>query len=357
MAGDSKRVGRESGTVSSLLQFEQNPRRRMLVLATVALFVVAALALVAGSLISSSGCNAVLPASRFGCIATLAGQTGNSAICNRIGNLGIRNSCIISVAESSGNVLSCQAFDQGQYRTNCVENVSYYKSDPSLCDGLDSGNQSVCRYGVAAKLNFSVLTYCTAITEPRYRSLCDSQSYYHLALSTGNYSYCGALPAVQNATVLYAMGQQDSNYQSSSTGLLSGFLNTTPRDLCYSSLSASGSHGSCAYVSNLTLRAACNSTASPSNSTFSVANITADCAGASTQQVRDLCYFGVYSNEALQTYNESWCGMITNSSYMASCVVNLATSTGNSIYCGALQDPGVRQSCISETRLAVGNYT
>lgn len=346
----------ESDNLSSLLQFDKNPKRRLMVFGVFVLLVLALIIVAAHAIRPSSGCTAILATQRYGCIASLAGQTGNALICDQIGNAGMRNSCIMSVAEASRSTAACSAFPDGPQRNSCIENVSYSASNPLLCDGLDSHNQSICRYTISQAANFSVPTYCGGIHDPYYRGLCGYQSIYHIALSTGNYSYCGGLPATPNATLTYAMGIQDSSYPAS-YGLIASFSNVTPRDFCYSSIPATASSNSCIYISNSTLRSACNISANPSNSSLSLQNETAGCANASTPQLMDLCYFGVYTNQAVKTSNESWCGLITNQSYLTSCVVNLASAKGNVTYCGTLQNQSSRQSCIYETQLASGNYS
>jgi hypothetical protein len=347
----------QSTDISSMLQLDQNPKRRVLILCAVAVVVVAIAAVAVGALRGGSGCNAVLSAQRFGCIEALAGQTGNAILCRQITNQGMETSCIMAVARVKGNVSVCGSLLGGQYRTNCIDNVSYSKSDPSLCNGLDSFNQSLCSYNIAAKLNFSESSYCSGMEEKFYQTLCYSQSYYHLALSTGNYSYCGNLPAIHNNTILYAMALQNPNYQPSTGGLFTSVVNTTPRDLCYASFSSPKSQASCAYISNSTLRSACNAAGIQSNATVSIQNVTAYCANTGTTQLRNLCYFGAYSDEAIVTLNVSWCSQIANQSYMRSCVVNLATSTSNSVYCGALQNSSQVNSCLNEVTLASGNYS
>jgi hypothetical protein len=299
----------------------------------------------------------VLSAQRYGCLAALAGQTKNVLYCNQIGNPGLRNSCVMSLAEGSGNVSECNAFGTGQQRTQCVENISLSAGNPSLCDGLDAHNQSACRYAMAERANFSQLSYCSGIRAQPYGGLCSAQSYYHLALESGNYSYCGDLPSGSNGTLVYYMMFQDPAYQSSSYGLSAGFLNLTPRDLCYSSVPAALSSGACAQISNSTLRSACANQAAAANFTVPARNATQYCANSNSIQLTNLCYFGIYANEALQTGNESWCGLIPNQSYTTTCVVNLASLTGNITYCGDIANQQSRQSCVYETQIANGNYT
>jgi hypothetical protein len=343
-------------SASSVLNFEKNPKRRLMILGVGALAIVAIVLFVIGSIATASGCNAVLSAQRYGCIESLAGQTGNVLYCNRIGSPGIRSSCIMSVAEAGKNTSECTAFPIGQYRTDCIENISYSTSNPVACNGLDQPNQSLCGYNVMAKLNFSGPSYCAGITEQSYRNLCTSQSYYHLAIATRNYSYCSNLPAAQNETLVYAMTRQEPNSQNISSSYLTSFLNITPRDLCYSSIAGSGSNASCAYIANSTLRNACNGSSSSYNSTATVQNLTASCGNAPSKQLQNLCYFGIYANQAVNTNNESWCGLITNQSYMQNCIVNLATSSQNATYCNSLPNANDTQSCVLETQLSA-NYT
>jgi hypothetical protein len=357
MPGAGKKKSGQSGTMSSILQFDQKPRRRMLILGAAALVIIAVIAIGIGTLRGGSGCNAALATQRFGCIEALAGQTANPQLCTKIGNSAMEASCIIAVAKDSGNSSACITLLGGRDRIDCVDNVSYSKSDPALCNGLDAANQSLCSYNVVAALNFSDRSYCSGIREQAYQVLCYSQSYYHLALSTGNYSYCGELQPVQNSTLIYAMATQNPSYQSSPTGLFTGFVNTTPRDFCYASLATTKSQASCAYITNSTLRQACGAAGLQSNTTVSIQNITANCASTGSPQLRNLCYFGVYTNEAMATYNESWCGQITNQSYMTTCVVNLATARMNTTYCKALQNASDMQTCVSDVQLASGNYT
>ncbi len=360
MAGDAGGARKDWDEIASVLRFDQNPRRGLMMLAAAALVVVAVVVVAAMSAqAGGGGCNAILSTQRYGCLGNLASQTGNALYCNRIGNAGMRESCIMSVAEGTGGVSACSAFPDGPQRMGCIENVSLSSGNPSICDALDGHNQSLCRYAAASRSNFSQISYCTGIREPGYGSLCTYQSYYRLALQTGNYSYCGELPPGQNSTLLYAMTIQDPSYQSTAYGPFVGFMNTTPQDFCYSSLDtgASSSGGACSRISNSTLRAACDEAAAPSNATFSVQNATAACAYANSTALRNLCYFGVYTEEAFSTGNESWCGLITNRSYMASCVVNLANYTGNVTYCSNLNDTASRQACIYEAQQGNGNYT
>lgn len=356
MAKSSGKIQDGWDSASSVLNFEKNPKRRLMILGVGTLVIVAIVLFVIGSVATASGCNAVLSAQRYGCIESLAGQTGNVLYCNRIGSSGIRNSCIMSVAEASKNTSECTAFPMGQYRTDCIENISYSTSNPIACNGLDQANQSLCSYNVMAKLNFSGRAYCAGITQQSYRNLCTSQSYYHLAISTGNYSYCANLPSTQNETLLYAMTSQEPGSQNISSSYLTSFLNITPRDLCYSSVAGSGSDASCTYISNSTLRNACNGSASTYSSNTTVQNLTVSCSNAPNKQLQNLCYFGIYSNEAVTTYNESWCGLITNQSYMKSCIVNLATASQNVTYCNSLPNVNDTQSCVLETQLSA-NYT
>ncbi len=357
MASASNRAKKGWNEVSSVLHFDQNPRRRLMVIGVVALLVVAVLIVAVHSVYSGSGCNAVLSVQRYSCLATLAVRTGSVPYCDQIGNSGMRESCIMAVAESGRNVSACTSFPQGQYRTNCIENISLVSSNPSLCDGLDVHNQSLCRYTLASGSNFSEPSYCSGIREAYYGVLCSGQSYYHLALKTGNDSYCGDLPSALNSTLTYSMSIQNPDSQGSRYGVLASLVNVTPRDFCYSSLANRTSYGSCSRISNSTLRSSCNATTLVANSTFSVQNATADCSNETSSLLKNLCYFGVYSNEALSTSNESWCGRITNMSYSTSCIVNLASSTGNTSYCNSLQDPSSVQSCLEEVQLSGGNYT
>jgi len=210
---------------------------------------------------------------------------------------------------------------------------------------------------VLGKLNFSVSSYCPGITQQPYRGLCTMQNYYHLALSTRNYSYCAMLPSSYNGTLLYAMTLQNPNAQTASSSYLTSFANVTPQDFCYSTVQGIGSQSSCSYISNATFRDACNNYATTSNTNMTVQNMTASCGNTPSQQLKDLCYFGVYTNEAVSTYNESWCSLIGNQSYRKSCVVNLAVASQNVTYCNALQNANDTQSCVLETQLAATNYT
>ncbi|MDE1865160.1 MAG: hypothetical protein KGH94_00775 [Candidatus Micrarchaeota archaeon] len=352
MPGANEKAGSYSNTMSSMLQFEQNPRRRMLILLAVALVVVAVLGIFAASLSSAGGCNAVLSAQRFGCIAALAWHTGNVALCSKIGNQGAMASCVTAIAEEKENSTYCSALG-GNYRTNCVDNVSYSSSKPSLCNVLEGNNQSLCMYNVIAKLNFSDQSYCPAISEIPYKVMCYAQSYYGLALSTGNYSYCSYLPQSENATIAYAMELQNPSYRSSAGSILTGVINATPRDLCYDSFSRKD-QASCSYISSQALRSVCSSSYAQPNTTFSVQAEVASCSNATTTQLKDLCYFGVYANQALITGNETWCGQIANQSYMRSCIVNLATSSSNDLYCNALQNSSQAASCMEEVQLSGG---
>jgi len=330
----------------------------MLVVGAVALIVIALIAFAAMSLGRSGGCNAALPTQRFECLGSLAVQTGNAQICGQIGNSAMEGTCIVSVAQSTDNALACDILPVGESRVFCVENVSYSASNPSLCSYLDPDNNSLCRYGIADKLNFSSASYCSGIPNSSYATLCSSQSYFHLALATGNYSYCGKLTDSANGTIVYAMEQQGGSYQSADAyGQLYGFINATPRDLCYSALGTQGSQAACGYISNSTLRAACGTGSASLNYSVPVANLTAACAKANDTRLVSLCDFGVYTNQAVKSSNESWCGQLTNQSYMMSCVVNLATTELNATYCNALQNASNRQSCVYETQLAAGNYS
>lgn len=344
--------------MSSVLSFDQNPRRGLMVLAVMALVVVALLVVGARSLQSGNpGCTAILSVQRYGCIAALAGRTGNVLYCNQIGNPQMQSSCIVSVAEGRRNVSDCSDFPAGSSRNTCIENVSLISANPSLCDGLDIHNQSTCRYGIASAVNFSQLSYCMGIRNSTYQGTCTAQSYYHLALQTGNGTYCAHLPSTADSALVYSMGMQNPDSQWAGYGILSSYMNTTPQDFCYASLATPASHATCSQITNSTLQAACNENTSSTNAGLTVQNASADCSAGSTQQLRDLCYFSIYTDEAISTSNESWCGLITNGSYMTSCVFNLASRTANVTYCNALQDSSSVQSCIYQTQLENGNQT
>jgi hypothetical protein len=355
MAETGKKVRTEMGSMSALLNFQDHPKRRLFIVGVIALLGLAVLSVLFITVHSAGGCNAILSTQRFSCIQTLAAQSGSASLCNKITNGGMRTSCIMSVALSKKNSSICYSQFSGRETVNCVENISYAASDPSLCDGLDSYNQSDCRYLIEAAVNFSMPSYCTGIKERSYGVLCNAQSYYHLAVVTGNYSYCGDLPPTTNGSILYSMAQQNPAYESTPTGAFSGLLNTSLRDFCYSSLASSGSHASCAYISNSTLQAGCYAMAQNSTASFTVANVSASCANQTVSSLRNLCYFGLYTNEAAATSNVAWCSQIPNATYSTSCVVNLASSSDNQTYCNALGNANDIASCQEQTQLQNGN--
>lgn len=358
MAVTSKNASNDPGSMSSVLSLDQHPKRKFMILAAGALLVIALIVFAADLINSGHSCNAALPTERYGCLQALAGNSGNVLYCDQIGSTSYRSSCIMAVAEGSGNVSSCSAFHMGQSKDECVDYISATKKNPLLCDSLDGYNQSVCKYGVALGLNFSATSYCSGIPNATYSGMCTAQSYYHNALLTHNSTYCSNLPSGTDTPLEQAMNLQDPSSLSGDFGILASVTNTTPQDICYASLASYTSSGSCSHILNSTLRQACNeSSSSPSaQSNVTFQNATADCASGTTTAMKDLCYFTVYTNEALQTANESWCGMISNKSYMNSCIVNLASQTSNITYCNALQNSNSVQSCIEETQLA-SNYT
>lgn len=344
-------------SMSSILQFGDNPRRGYFVLGAILLVMLAVFVIAVRAIPHSGGCTAVLDAQRYGCLAALAGSTGNVAYCNQIGSSGMRNSCLLSVAESTRNISACGAFPEGQYRTNCIENISYSALNPSMCGGLSIQNQSECSYNIALRLNFSRASVCNEIENSTDQNLCTSQSYYHLALATGNYSYCGSLSNQSDGELIYAMSAQNPNYQSNAYGYYATFAAVSPRDFCYSSIPSTPGHNSCSYIANSSLRTVCSQSNVTGNYSLSIQNESAACGTTSNSTIRNLCYFGLYTNQAVRTLNESWCGLIPNQSYTETCIVNLANETGNVTYCGDIRNTNDRQSCIYETQASGGNYT
>jgi hypothetical protein len=336
------------------LNLESSPKRKLALLFCGALVVMAAIALATETVGGSGGCNMVLSQPRFQCLNSAALRTGDYKYCMRIGPGTAESQCISSLADSTRNASMCSLLGrEGSRYVQCIEAISYATANASVCGTLDPGNQSECAYMLAQNKDFSSISQCLMIQSRQSRSLCLSEYYYSAALNTANYTYCSMLVNSSNYTIMSALAKNQnlSSYLSFSYA----FLNLSPRDYCYLSLSNMTGSRSCSGISNQTLKAYCKP-ASPSNSIAISENVTTLCS-SSPYGLQGICTLALYTGEALASNNVTICNTMSNSSYRSYCIIQLASKYNQSTYCSYLPTENETNACIYQAGLQGGNYT
>lgn len=332
----------------------ESERRIILVGVTVLLLAIAVISLSLGSTGRSAlqGCKGIiLLKQKYSCIYSLANQTNNYTMCNAINDNRLSQSCIVSIAENTHNVSMCDKVNSGtsQY-ADCVENISYSEGNQDYCKLLSGENVSSCMFNIAKKNNFESMAYCDPIPNTTERSLCSYIYYYNVATLLGEANYCSFLPGSYNDTLLSEVVTKDYANQSSISNLdfmALTTINVTTRSFCYYTVATATSNESlCSYVGG-TLGSECYSYVSNVNSTLNFNNVSSICA-ASPSYTQDICNYTVFTEKALSQKNVSSCFMIGNSSYVDSCIIQLAYNYNDSSYCSYITDNSTAQdACYS----------
>jgi hypothetical protein len=177
---------------------------------------------------------------------------------------------------------------------------------------------------------------------------CISHYYFNKGMSTGNYSDCGMLSNVTNSSIVGELVSENESYVAEiPQGNYSGI---SPRYLCYYLLASKGIRsGECGSISNLTVRARCESAFAEQANASAVAgagNVTGICSGISgtARGLGPLCYFTLYTEEAISARNTSYCGLL-NGSYAYSCITHVASYYNQSSYCGEIENATAADAC------------
>lgn len=333
--------------------FSQSERRVILIGITILLFVAAATVLLLGSLRPTplQSCkNIVFQKQRYDCIYSLASATNNYSICSLLPN-GEPSQCISLIAESQMNASACARLGAGTQYSNCIENVSLKSDNVSYCLDLNGSIEPSCAFNVARSRQFSDLGECSSIKNITKSLLCSYIYYYNAAPKLNMPNYCSLLPDVTNSTLLSIVETKDYLNQSaaiSSQFITTSAINITVSASCYYNTAIETKNKTlCAYAGS-TVSGACydylNSTST--NSTFQFNNATALCS-KSPYGTNVLCYYALYTEKAVAQKNISSCFEIGNSSYIDTCIVELASTYNDSAYCKSITNSTDQQACYS----------
>lgn len=338
----------------------EKERRILLVAAAIIIFVVAIATLLvrtANSAFTLASCKSIiLSRQRYSCFSFLANKTNNYSICSYLSTQADSYYCIATIAVNQQNLSGCGKINASNFAYDgCVQNVSYIKNNVNYCLTLKGDNESVCAYAIAKENGFSSISYCNLITNNSKRSLCNSIYYYNAALSQTIPSYCSLLPSVTNSTLLYIIVSKDFTNKSVANFSYLSFseLNITPKSYCYYNIARSTKNSAfCSYASGVMLDA-CYASFNTTNTT-QITNLSSVCATVPSY-AKDLCNFGLFSEQALIGRNVSSCIAISNLTYRNTCIVQLAAKYNDSSYCSYINNnDSAQQACLISATATTG---
>jgi hypothetical protein len=334
------------------LGFGENERKRIYVIATIVLLLLAVvdLALTSGTKGQGSCGGIPLQNQRNTCFFVLAGNTGNVLVCNNIASSDMRSSCILGIAEARKDIGMCSLLGNATTAySQCVMNLSSTMHDLNYCQMLDDAHQSACAFAYAELSMFSDMATCSIIKNSSMGMQCGYMYYYNSAIRLGSVQYCTLLPNSIDYTLMALMlADGAGNYTTTeSQQAMYATLNTSPQNYCYYSVAVtSGNKTACALTTGI-LNTVCNSTAVNINSTINVIdinNLTSVCSVAPSY-MRDLCEGSLLVSEAINTGNISRCMQITSKQYEYTCITAYSKKYANASYCSYIDNQVTRENC------------
>jgi len=270
--------------------------------------------------------------------------------------------CAYAIATKTGDIRACAAVGNAtpQYYS-CVNQIAYLSNDTADCSLLPQINQTSCAFDIAKNTGFSNLSYCIAVPNSSVRSLCDYIYYYQAAITSLRTPYCSMLPNQTNGTLIGQMVTKDyskGNLSESSVSLNYLYYNKyniTPSGYCYYDLALLTRNQSTCALSSPSLINYCHESFNL-NQSVQVQNVTSLCSGFPSYAL-GLCYYSVYTSEALTYRNLSSCEAIDNKTYSQECIVQLAAKYNDTSYCSSIQNKTVKNICTASVQVNESNLT
>ncbi len=310
-----------------------NERLRIVLLVVVVAFVLIAISILFnGTPHSCAGI--VYSQQRYDCFSQQAEATGNASLCTHIGNSQIETECLVNVSTATGNVSFCSLISNPASEYGCVSGLSASAKNESYCSVLSNSSlASECEYDFAAAMNFSNASYCNGITNSSEMQKCRQLDGYHLAMETGNASYCDVL----NASVGGGVPPQDlfysvTNASTTEYGYDLGFINMSDRNICYYATAVKYKNSTLCGALPIDLSDSCdiaiNSTVYNTTKARNASQIESECESEEDlgPTIYNTCFFGL----AITFKNSSYCSYISNTTERDSCVSSVTNSTSNS---------------------------
>ncbi|MGC8572186.1 MAG: hypothetical protein ACP5RI_02960 [Candidatus Micrarchaeia archaeon] len=304
------------------------------------------------------------------CIQVIAVQSSNSSICNDSLAGYQRAQCIQSIALKNNNIIECNSITSN-YSINCKLMVINKTKNYSDCSLLAQPYSDLCIYKSLSNENFSNISVCSNIQNATDKSTCEDLYYLNKAVKSKSASSCADMSNKTSFSTMYVLLTYNStNINSpklSIENITSGsylsnlnftdyqlFLDSTPKDYCYYTLSKIENNSSmCNSITSNLYKNLCLSmfvhTTLPLNVKidFNASNAIVACSNNTNATRKKDCYLLYNFTSAIKTYNTLACNTLGNS-LGPICITAIAVQQLNSSLCNTIQNTTFHNICYND---------